>query len=85
MFLVVLLMVVHPSSADIYKCTDGKGGVRYQNMPCVGETAPVFESAPAAEPSRLPAPPAQAPVEEPSPTSSRVSPPPHLPLSGVGF
>ena len=76
MFLVVLLIVVHPSSADVYKCPDGKGGVRYQHMPCVGETAPLFESAPAAEPSRQPAP---TPAGESSSTSSSVSPPPPPP------
>ena len=76
----VAVMINSPSWADVYKCPDGKGSVRYQNMPCVGEAAPLFESAPATEPSRPPAPPVQAPVEESSPASSSVSPPPPPPL-----
>lgn len=81
MWLIVLLLVMSalPASADVYKCPDGKGSVRYQNMPCVGEAAPLFESAPATEPSRPPAQPAPAPAGEPSPASSRVSPPPPPP------
>lgn len=42
--LIVLLLLVRSSAADVYKCPDGKGGIRYQNMLCTGETILLFES-----------------------------------------
>jgi hypothetical protein len=73
---VSLVLCSHAALADVYKCPDGKGGARYQNIPCVGETAPVFESVPASEPSHLPPPPSPEASEEPSPPAGYVSPPP---------
>src|SRR5262245_7150706 len=73
---VFLLLYGHAALADIYKCLDGKGGVVYQNIPCVGETAPILESVPATEPSPLPPLPPPEAAEEPSPPPEFVSPPP---------
>jgi hypothetical protein len=30
-----LLLLAVPVWADVYKCPDGKGGTRFQNMPCI--------------------------------------------------
>src|SRR5215831_17701028 len=73
---VSLVLCSHAALADVYKCPDGKGGVRYQDIPCVGETPPMFESAPATEPSNLPALPSPEVPGESSPPAGYVSPPP---------
>lgn len=58
-----IILLGSEAYADIYKCPDGKGGTRFQDMPCAGEAAPVIESRPPAERPELPAAPAPAPSQ----------------------
>ena len=73
---ILLVLCSHTALADVYKCPDGKGGTRYQNIPCVGETAPVIESMPATESSRPPTLPSPEAAGEPSSPAGYIIPPP---------
>jgi Domain of unknown function (DUF4124) len=45
-------MSVLPAWSDVYKCPDGKGGMRYQNAPCsTGDAEPVIVTGPQAAPA----------------------------------
>lgn len=43
LFVAGLLLVTTSAAADVYRCPDGHGKTRYQNMPC-DDAAPVLET-----------------------------------------